>query len=888
MTKDTSTWGFFRDGGAPMLGRAAESAALDEALEAVEKRGEPRAVTLIGAAGIGKSRLIQEFVIRHRALGSSLVPRVYRGRARDGASTFGLFGQILRARFGLVDGMEPDAAKAMIRAQVSSVMGDRRVGDVLYFLGRFLGLDFDDSPLTRAVKDDPQENGQLRRAILNSFLEADSMQAPICLVFEDLQAAHEDSIALLRHLIEHLSGRILIICAARPELLTQHEEFARAGEGRHKVIELAPLRDADATAMMQALLSPCEGGPPAQLVESACAFAAGNPQLLEQMVRIYHDKGVLEEVSELSEQPVWRVDLEKMRTVELPLTIEEAVNARIAALEPRERALLEQAATMGSVFWSGALVALARMGREAPELWGEAADDDAIEITATLSELVDRDYILKLPDSSFGGADEYVFKHNREREAIAKATLPSVAKRHHRGVAEWIDHQKVAHESEEYLAMLGDHREKGGNVVLSGFAYIEAGGLARRRYATGKACEYFEKGLALLGDSNTGRRIDALHDYGDVLLLSGRVDDALASFREMLTLAYRLDLRAKGGAAHNRIGRLYRSLGQLDEAAKHLHTAMELFREADDERGVASTIDDIGKLHWMKGEYEQALVSLRDALARRRRLADRRSIALSLNNIGCVLQDSGKFAEALEAFDQALHIRREIEDLVGVAVTLNNLGTIAQDQQDFPRALSIFNEALAVAKQVGDTTRVALVLINLGELHYRMGNLDQAIDVLKQAESSYEELGDKLALAETHRGLGKAYLLQKDLLKAREHISRAVDLFAEVRSKVHLGGALRTLGEITAAGGWGSSHTRSAREYFARAVAIFEQTGNEVELARTCKAFARFLRTEKDLASDDQAQRDAEAMEARADAIFARLRIASPRASFPDLGEVKP
>ena len=83
-----------------------------------------------------------------------------------------------------------------------------------------------------------------------------------------------------------------------------------------------------------------------------------------------------------------------------------------------------------------------------------------------------------------------------------------------------------------------------------------------------------------------------------------------------------------------------------------------------------------------------------------------------------------------------------------------------------------------------------------------------------------DELGDRLGLAQALRGLGKAYMHHGDLAKARDAIRRAVDIFAAARSKAHLGAALRTLGEITAAGGWGSAHTRSAREYFARAVAI--------------------------------------------------------------------
>ncbi|HVY48913.1 MAG TPA: AAA family ATPase, partial [Minicystis sp.] len=517
-----------RDARAPLIGREAEMKTLDVSLEAVEKRHETKIVTLVGPAGIGKSRLVQDFVIKHRALESSLVPRVYRGSPRDTVTAFGLFARLLRARFGLVEAMDPEAAKAQIRQQAAKVLDDRKVGDVVYFLGQFMGIAGDESPLTRAVKDDPQQADIVRRAVFKSFLEADAAHSPLCLVFEDLHAAHEDSLALLRYLLEYLEGAILVICCGRPELLHRHEDWGRVGERRHVLLELPPLGEEASAAMMQALLAPCRGGPPAQLVDSATAFAAGNPLLLEQMVRIYHDKGVLEEENVLSNEPSWHVDLEKLSTVELPMTIEDAVNARLAALEPPERLLLEQAAAMGSVFWSGAFVSLARAGKDAPDLWTDG-DDDVKSIAATLADLVDRDYVLKLPDSTFPGSEEYIFKHNREREGIAKRTTASAQKRFHRGIADWLDHQEAVRSSEEYVAMLAEHREKGGDAHRAGLAYLEAGDVARRRYANAKASEYYQTGLDLIGDGHVGRRIDALHDYGDVLQILGRIDEALAA-----------------------------------------------------------------------------------------------------------------------------------------------------------------------------------------------------------------------------------------------------------------------------------------------------------------------------------------------------------------------
>jgi tetratricopeptide (TPR) repeat protein len=878
MFDDRSTWGLIRDARAPLLGRDAELGALELALDAVEKLGEARIVLVVGPAGVGKTRLFSDLVIKHRVLGKALTPRIYRGSARESGTAFGVFGRLLRARFGLLEGMDATVAKEQLRAQVALVMGDAKVGDVAYFLGQFLGLSFDESPLTRAVRDDPQQAEHLRRVVLKAFFEADARNSPVCLVFEDLHAAGDDALGLLRYLVEYLHGPILVVCLARPELFTAHEDWSREGEPRRSRVELGPLKEQDAVRMMEHLLAPCArpGEPvPRQLVDAAVTFAGGIPLLLEQMVRLYHDTGVLEEETELGEAPRWRVDLEKLEKVELPVTIEDAVNQRINALEPQERALLEQGAAMGSVFWSGAFVPLARAGREAPDLWAVSEDRDVKRVQATLAELVERDYLLRLPDSTFPGSEEYIFKHNKEREAVKQRTLASAAKRHHRVIADWLDHQPGLRENEEYVAMLAEHREKGGDGGRAGLAYLEAGDVARRHYASSKACDYFAKGLALLGDAHAHRRIDALHDHGDVLLLLGRVDDALAAFREMLTLAYQLDLLSKGGAAHNRIGRLYRDTGALEDAGKHLETALALFQAAGDERGIASSIDDLGKLRWLKGEYDDALALLRDGLARRRKLGDRRSIALSLNNLGLVLEDSGEFKQALEAFEQALGIRQEIGDLVGVVVTLNNIGTIAQDQRDFDRALGLFEQALEVAKQIGDRNRTALLLTNMGECQYRSGRPGRAIELLKEAEGLCDELGDKLGLAEALRGLGKAYLLQNDLAKAREHIGRAVDRFAALRSKVHLGIALRTLGEITAAGGWGAAHTKSAREYFARSAGIFEQTGNEVELARTFKVYARFLRTDREFSADEAALREADRMERRADAVFSRLRISS-------------
>jgi tetratricopeptide (TPR) repeat protein len=870
-----------------LVGRANEMRALEDALSDVRRTGETRVLTVLGPSGVGTTRLVREFLVRVSAVPDRST-RVYRGSARDERATYGVFARILRARFGVTEAMDPDAAMAHVRVQVAAVLEDRKVGDVVYFLGHLLGLHFPDSPLIKAVAGDAHQVHMLRRAVIKRFLEEDASVAsgaqrpggPIVLVFDDLHAGHDESLDLLAYLIDSLNAPILVIACARPELMARRETWLKHGEARHTSVELAPLSDTDAAAVMQDLLGPCGDTEDTEpLIDSACTLAGGNPALLEQLVRIFLENGVLEPVAEATENERWIVHADQLSKVKLPLTVEDAVQARIAALTSQERDLLERAATMGGVFWLGGLLAIARQDESTPEFWSAVQTPDVKAIHDVLHELIERDYVLRLPDSTFAGDEEYVFKHNLEREALVKMTPAGARQRYHAIIADWLAFKESVTGQEEYLDMLAQHREKAAARALAAKAYLEAADAARAHYANAKAADLYAKGMSLIRDGavvDPGQRLVALHHYGDVLQSLGRNEEALKAFREMLDRSYRLDLRAKGGAAHSRIGRLHRETGRLDFASRHLAAALSLFEQSMDDRGIASTVDDIGKLHWLRGDYPRALEFTQRALAMRRKLGDRRSIALSLNNLGLVYQDSGQFPKALDSFEQSLVIRREIGDLVGVSVTLNNLGTIAQDQRDDRRALALFTEAYEIAKETGDRNRIALILTNVGETHNRLGDVPGAIRYLKQAEELADELGDKLGLAEALRGLGKAYLAQREFVKARECTSRAVDLFREVQSKVQVGVALRSLGEVGAASSAGGDSLMQARGHLLQSISIFEEIGNEIELARSCRAYAQLLQGTPEFAVDGRVANEVVEFMTRAEDIFAKLRTGLP------------
>jgi tetratricopeptide (TPR) repeat protein len=550
------------------------------------------------------------------------------------------------------------------------------------------------------------------------------------------------------------------------------------------------------------------------------------------------------------------------------VTVEDTISMRVAALSAREATLLEYAAAMGSAFWVGALVALERAARKPPALWQIGRDSELDSIEAVLGALEQRDYVKRSANSSFAGEVQYSFQHKLERQRFRTLTAPDVRQRHHRTIADWLEHRQPEHPTREHLVLLAYHLDHAGAKVQAGLLYLDAADGARATYALRNAEEYYARGLGLLGGAESRRRMSALHHHGDVLATLGRIDESLNAFRDMLALAHKLDLRAKGGAAHNRIGRLFRALGTLDEARRHLETALVLFESVADERGVAACHDDVGMLLWTRGEYESALQRLRTGLDMRKGVGDPRSIALSTHNIGVVLRDHGQVGQANETLEAALAVRREIGDLVGIAQTLEAMGRLAQDQGNLARARELFQEAYDSAREIAERNWNAVVLAHLAEIHHRLGDKDVAGELASRAAELCDEHGDKLRLAEANRCLAATYLMQGDLKRARTCIKYAVDLFGQIRSKSHLASALRTLGEVTGAGAWGAAHEGKSIDYFMRSIALCKEIGNEIEIAKSYRSFSDYVAVSDHYRKNEQIQNEAKKLRAMSDDIF--------------------
>jgi tetratricopeptide (TPR) repeat protein len=512
----------------------------------------------------------------------------------------------------------------------------------------------------------------------------------------------------------------------------------------------------------------------------------------------------------------------------------EVGEAQLLELPNQQRLILELAAVAGNVCWYGVWARL---------IEGAGSRFDAFE-TSELSEavaaLVRRGHLLQVPDSRIEGQAEFVFGRPHERELILRG-LPSATRRvYHEIVADWLDECAAVQHRSELTALLAHHLVGAGSRHRAALSYLIAAELAQREGANARAVTYFRQGLAELGDEDDGRRIDALHAYGVVLVGLGRPGPARGAFAAMLSLAEQLGLPSKQGAALNRLGRIHRESGELSFAHQYFERARAAFELANDHRGISATKDDLGKLLWLEGDASSALALLRAGLEGRKRLGDRRSVAVSLAHLAPVWDELGRASVAEEALGIAHQLFSAEHDVGGCCDTQLELGRVTTHRRDLLRAELHFRNAVELATASADRARMAAGLVQLGETRLRMNDLVGAEPLLEQACTIAESIEARLSLAEAKRGLAKLQLKKNRLTDARTSIRTSLHLARKARSRPQLTATLRTLAEVAAAGAWGPSTEGRAMGYYRRSIELAKEIENELELAKSYRSLARY------------------------------------------------
>lgn len=412
----------------PMVGRDREAALLAGAYRDVHERRTCRLFTVLGVAGAGKSRLVEEFL---GSLGETA--EVLRGRCLSYGEgiTWLPLATALRPAVGLAEFAGPDDVAAAIR--MASAGEGTDAAAIATGLGGLFGL-----PGSGSAE---QTAWAVRR-----LLEARARERAVVLVLDDVHWAEPALLDLVEHLAERADGPLLLLCMARPELLDVRPGWG-AGAGHADAVNLAPLPVAESDALMASLL----GGValPTDARELVTSAAGGNPLFLEEVLRMLVDEGRI-----VREGDAWVVtgDLSGLR---IPPTVSALLSSRLDRLPDGERLLLEAASVEGQSFSAGALEALL------PE-----ASRDALP--GLLRSLARKDLVV-VERRSGPGRDGYRFRHLLIRDAAYEAIPKSSRARLHLAFADWLE--------AEAGDALAEHREILGHHLVQTQRYREQLGL---------------------------------------------------------------------------------------------------------------------------------------------------------------------------------------------------------------------------------------------------------------------------------------------------------------------------------------------------------------------------------------------------------------------------
>jgi class 3 adenylate cyclase len=385
------------------IGRGGELADLQQAFDRVVSTGQPHLVTVVGDAGVGKTRLVREF---WRWLGGDPHrPLLRTGRCLSYGHgiTYWPLGEVLKEHFGILDSDPPE----VVAGRVAGREG----------LGFTLGLAPPAGMHPLTVRDRLQTSWV-------GFLQELASERPAAILVEDLHWAGDELCDLLQMLAEQVAGPVLLVVTARPELFDQRPAWPAGG----LLVRLEALPAAEAEQLVGALLgTDC----PAPIREMVAERAEGNPFFVEELIATMVGRGVLARGNggwSFSELPA---------DFSVPDNVQAVLAARIDLLSRTGKSALQTAAVIGRVFWSGPVCELV-----------EGADPE-------FGLLRERDFVLPHSRSSIEGQREWLIRHALTREVAYESLLKAKRAPLHAGFAQWLERNGEG--GDEHAALLAHH-----------------------------------------------------------------------------------------------------------------------------------------------------------------------------------------------------------------------------------------------------------------------------------------------------------------------------------------------------------------------------------------------------------------------------------------------
>jgi predicted ATPase/class 3 adenylate cyclase len=730
----------------PLVGRQTEFAALLEAVEHL-KLGVGSIATIVGDAGIGKSRLAAEL---RKALVDDPAPLQWvEGRCLSYGTSIAylLWLDVLRNWLAMTAEDSLEQVRETLHKRIAA-LGSESFGSIFPYLARLLSLPLDATTESRLRDLDGQElKANTFDAVEALFLRA-ANQRPLVLVLEDLHWVDPTSAELLERLLG-LSDRapLLFVSVFRPERESPcwriKEAAARTYPHRHTDLWLDPLSAAESRLLVANLLR-VEGLPP-RLKDRILAVTEGNPFYTEEVLRSLIDqKAIVRDKAD----GWWRAT-ENVTDIPIPDTLQGVLLARIDRLQEDTKRVLQMASVIGRIFLYRVLTCIAQEERQL----------DQHLVTLQRQELIRER--ARIPDL------EYIFKHELTREAAYTGLLKKERRLFHRQVAEALE-RLFPERSEEWAGLLAYHWERADEPARATEYLLQAGDLARLAYAHEEAAGHYSKAIELasnLKNPEAAQAVATAHKgRAQVRMTQGSFAEARPDLEAWLDQACRAHDRAAEAESRCQLAQVLLETYELDTCRAHIEQALALARSLGSQSLIARSLSTQGYACLTQGRLAEASDHLTECAAVFGQLGDMRSQAETLWPLAGAHAMGGNYREALPILHNGLALCEETHHgfwLNGcyylLAMTLANLGQYGQ-------ALAAAEEALRSAEATGISYWIPRMFNTQGWIHQELQAAQEAGGAQIEVEAN-----SLVNLATDHRLLG-------DYSRARQCLQAAEDM----------------------------------------------------------------------------------------------------------------
>jgi class 3 adenylate cyclase/tetratricopeptide (TPR) repeat protein len=701
--------------GSPLVGREQEFTKL-ESVASDFLIGKGRILTLVGEAGIGKSRLIEEMHTDLEQRSSSEFQWIEaRGISYEMTRPYGLFVQALRqfCRVNIED--SPEIIRQKVSESFNSLSLDQQSG-IMNTVEQLLTVHN-----AAEVVEKPLKGEALKREIYESVLNIWSAKAeekPLVMVFDDLHWADSASVELINHIFQLTEQvPILFICAFRPHRDSAAWQLKSKAEtdfpSRHLEIELAPLDDNDSGQLVKNLLAISDL--PGDLRETVLRKTEGNPFFLEEVVRTLIDKGMIEHDTKGNQ---WQVS-DNHTQIEIPDNLQALLLARIDRLENKSRRILQLASVVGRVFSCRILRSIADGIEDIEDQLANLQRMDLIQETTRLPEL------------------EYIFRHELTRDAAYNSILRRQRREYHRKVGGAIENLYPEQLAEE-AHLLAFHFNAARDYPNALKYYQIAGDQSLKLYANQEASEYYQHAveIALKLNVSSVQLAKLYSQRGRALELLNQFDQALENYEELEDLGRIRNDRSLELAALVPQSTIYSTpTVKFDpEVGKQLsRRALTLAIDLRDYEAEAKALWSLMLIQtFFENDLEKGITYGEQGLRIAREHELREVMAYLQHDLARPYMRVGRLNDAWDAYHSSQSYWREVENLPMLADNLASLSESYYTAGDFDRSINYANEGLRISKDVGNVWGQAYNNFVIGPILLERGEIDECLETLNR------------------------------------------------------------------------------------------------------------------------------------------------------------